>query len=240
MRIVVARNSKELGDEAARLTAEALMTAVRTKGWARMAMTTGASQLEAIAALSKQNLPWHQIELFQVCERVGLDDDDRGSCRKALKDRFAKRIPLAKVHCMDGTEESVKRISREVSRAPIDVLMLGMGEQGQVGFNSAPADLEADAPYILTEAADQVTMTLGQMMRASRVIVCAPYAIHAENVYEVMTHRLTPMFPATVLKLHRNIDWMLDRESAARIGVELTARCNPELEEYKVFEGPTE
>jgi len=55
MRITVARSPKELGEEAARLTAGALSVAVRKKGWARLALSTGATQLEAISALTRQN-----------------------------------------------------------------------------------------------------------------------------------------------------------------------------------------
>jgi len=239
MRITVARNPKELGEEAARLTAGALIEAVRKKGWARLALSTGATQLEAISALTRQNLPWQQIEVFQVCERAGLEDDDPASSRRALRERLAKRVPAAKVHYLDGTEEGMRTISREIRRAPIDAALLGMGEQGQIGFNVRPADFDTDDAYISVQTADRtlVTVSIREMMRMKRVIICAPYGIHAENVWQVMTHRLSPDCPATALKLHGNVDFLLDRESAAKIGVSLAAEFNPELEMYRVMNG---
>lgn len=242
MRITIAQSPKELGEEAARLTAEALREAVRRKGWARLALSTGATQLEAIAALTRQKLPWQQIEVFQVCERMGLDENDPGSCRRALKDRFARRVSVARVHYLDGTDEGMKAVSREFSRAPIDAALLGMGEQGQIGFNAAPADFEADAPYICAENSGQrlQTVSLRAMMRIGQVIICAPYAIHAENVRQVMMRRLSAEYPATALKLHRNADILLDRESAGQISVSLAARFNPELEMYRMMNGPME
>jgi len=242
MRITVARTPKDLGEEAARLTAEALNAAIRKKGWARLALSTGASQLEAMAALTRQKVNWQQVEVFQVCERVGLEESDAASCRKALKERFAKKVPAARVHYLDGTEENLKDVSREIRRAPVDAVLLGMGEQGQIGFNLSPADFEADAPYIGVEAENGqtafVTMSVCEMMRVNHAVICAPYAIHAENVWQVMTHRLAPEYPATALKLHRNIDWVLDSDSAAKIGVSLAAGYNPELEQYRIMSEP--
>ena len=239
MRITIARNPKELGEEAARLTAEALDDAIRKKGWARLALSTGATQLEAISALTKQKLPWNQIEAFQICERADAQESDPSSCRWALRERFIRRVPIARVHYLDGTEQGMKAISREIERAPIDAALLGMGERGQIGFNSAPADFEAQEAYLLVRNGEQelMTVSIAGLMRMNRVIVCAPYAIHAENVWQVMTHRLSEKYPATALKLHRSVDFLLDRASAARISVDLAARYNPELESYRLMNG---
>ena len=242
MRITVALNPKDLGEEAARLTAEALTEAVRKKGWARLALSTGATQLDAISALTKLKLPWQQIEVFQVCERAGLEDKDPGCCRKALRDRFARRVPVARVHFLDGTEDGMKAAAREIRRAPVDAALLGMGEQGQIGFNVSPADFEAQEAYISLQSAGKTlqTVSIREMMRMNRVIICAPYGIHAENVRQVLTHRLSPEYPVTALKLHKNVDFLLDRESAAKIGVGLAERFNPELEMYRIMNGPEE
>lgn len=238
MRIFVARGPKELGEEAARLTAEALNAAIRKKGWARMVLGTGASQLEALAALTKQQVSWRQVEVFQICERMGLAENDPGSCRKALKERFEKKLPGVLVHYLDGTEKGMQAVSAQIRRAPVDVMLTGLGEQGQIGFNQAPADFEADGAYLMLEpeAAENplITLSIREMMRCERVIACAPYGIHAENVWQIMTHRLSPELPATALKLHRSFDLLLDADSAAKISVELAARFNPELEEYRL------
>ncbi len=238
MRIFVARSPKELGEEAARLTAEALNEAIRKKGWARMALGTGASQLEALAALTRQKVPWRQVEVFQICERMGLEEKDPGSCRKALKERFEKKVPGVLVHYLDGTEDGMQALSMQIRRAPVDVMLTGLGEQGQIGFNQAPADFEANEPYITAEPEGAeyalITLSIAEMMRCGKVIACAPYGIHAENVWQVMTHRLSPELPATALKLHRSFDLLLDTDSASKISVELAARYNPELEAYRL------
>lgn len=238
MRITVTRNPRELGEEAARLAAQALTEAIRKKGHARLALSTGISQLETLTALSRKHIPWEKVELFQVMERV--NQDASGSCRKALNERFAKRMKLAAVYTLDSAEESAAALAEELKKEPVDVLLIGLGEQGQVGFNAAPADFEADESYVVLEGAEEkaVTMSVREMLRCGHVILCAPYGLHAETVWQVMTHGLTPDIPATALKRHADIDVLLDRESAAQVSVELAAQYNPNLESWRIMNDP--
>ena len=238
MRVIVAHNPRELGEEAARLAAAVLRRAVKKEGSARLALATGASVLDALAALTKEDVPWERIELFQVCEYVGMAKNDPKSCRKALCDRFAKRVPLKAVYDLDGTEEGVRRMNELLSEKHADLVLLGMGKNGQVGFNAAPADFDARMPYLMNEEA--VTMTVHEMMRSHNIIVCAPYAIHSENVWQVMTHSTTENLPATALKRHPKVDFLLDRESASQVSLNLMFRHNPQLTMYQVIEGEEE
>lgn len=239
MRITVARNPREMGEEAARLAAETLNRAVREKGWARMALSTGASQLDTMAALVKCQAPWRSVEVFQVNERAGLTDEQAASCRRALKDRFVRRLPLGGAHYMDGSEESVRRIGMELRKAPLDLILLGIGEQGQIGFNTAPADFENHEPYALISTGEELlaTMTVCEILRAGHIIACAPYGLSAETVYQVVKSQRTEELPATALKRHAQFDLMLDADSAERISVGLAAECNPELEMYRMING---
>lgn len=240
MRITVARNSRELGEEAANLAAKALKEAIAKRGWARMALSTGASQLDTLAALTRGQIPWKQVELFQVNERAGLPDEHPSSCRKALKDRFAQRVPLGSVHYMDGSEESLANISREMRKAPIDLILLGIGGQGQIGFNTAPADFESMDAYRAYPAREGqedalATMTVGEILRCRKIIACAPYGLQAENIRNILISRLTEQLPATALRLHGDFNLLLDADSAAQIDVSLIAKHNPALEMYRVF-----
>lgn len=242
MRITVARNSGQLGEEAAKLAADILLEAIAQKGWARLALSTGASQLDTLSALARKQIPWKQVELFQVCERVDGQEDDPSSCRKALKERFERKVVPGQVHYTDGSEESLAQIGREVRKAPIDLLLLGVGGQGQIGFNAAPADFECTDAYRAYPPEEGrgtalATMTVCEMLRCRRIIACAPYALQAENIRNILTSRLTEDLPATALKRHGNFDLFLDAESAAQINVSLVAEHNPELEMYRVLHG---
>lgn len=234
MRIAVKRSPRELGEEAACMTAQALKRAISERGVARLALGTGASQLEALSALARQDVPWKQVELFQIGERFA----EGGSCLKALRDRLIRRVPVGRVYGLDGTEESLRAASEALKEAPIDAVLLGMGDQGQIGFNAAPADFENCEPYAASGPdgpTDRViAMTVQQMLRSRRIILCAPYALHAETVWRMLTRDMTPDMPATAFKRHPDFDLLLDTDSAAQINVELAAAYNPQLEAFSL------
>lgn len=240
MRITVARNSRELGEEAANLAAQTLLQAISQRGWARMALSTGASQLDAISALTRRQIPWRQVELFQMNERVGVPHDHPSNCRKALQERFIRRVPVGQVHVLDGTEACVAEISREIRKAPVDLALLGVGGQGQIGFNTAPADFGcADAYRVIPSGEGQedalLTMSVREILRCRRIIACAPYGMQAENIRNILTSRPDERLPATALTQHPDFDLLLDADSAAAIDVSLVARHQPALSMYRVI-----
>lgn len=232
MRIIVARTPEEMGEEAARLSAEVLQHAVARKGSARIAAASGASQLTALSALSNQKLPWEKIELFQLCERI--DAQNNAVSRKAFKERLAKKLPFKKVHYAQSAQQMNELLASE----SVDLILMGLGDRGQIGFNAAPADFAAAMPYISTDKEQEgtlVTMTVREMLRSGHVIVCAPYAIHAQNVWQLMLSPLKETFPASALKRHPNFTLLLDRESAQYVSPAMAARYTPELTEFEVI-----
>ena len=236
MRIIVARTPEELGEEAARLSSEVLLRAIERNGTARIAAATGVSQLSTLAALSGQKLPWEKIELLQLHER--MDTQGNPVCREALAERFAKKLPLKKVHYLENSEESLKQMNAMLRQHPADLILIGLGKQGQVGFNAAPADFGTEAPYVCIQKEQEdplITMTVREMLRSGCVIVCAPYEIQAENVWRLMMTPLTENFPASALKRHPNLTLLLDRESAQYVSPAMTARYTPELTEFEVI-----
>lgn len=240
MRMMIADNPKTLGEAAAALAVETLKRAVRERGRARLAVSTGISQLDTLAALVRQQAPWKQIDLFQVGERLGAEGTDAGSCRRALRERLARRLPFGGTYFLDGTDENCARISDALRKAPADLLLLGLGDQGQIGFNAAPADFDRDEPYVRLSAGqgrsgEAVSMSIREMLRSRHIIVSAPHALLVDTVWKVVTHGLTPEIPATALKRHGNFDLLLERESAAMIDVDLAIRFNPSLSMYRTM-----
>lgn len=55
-----------------------------------------------------------------------------------------------------------------------------------------------------------------------------------------MTHSTTENLPATALKRHPKVDFLLDRESASQVSLNLMFRHNPQLTMYQVIEGEEE
>lgn len=240
MEIRICENPVELGKSAAKETAQILRTCIAEKGCARIALSTGASQFDTIKELVKQDVDWSKVEMFHLDEYVDLPITHKASFRKYLKERFVDFVPALKAaHFVDGTVESIAKLTEEITKSPIDVGLIGIGENTHIAFNDPPADFDTQESYIvvnLDEACRRqqmgegwfanfedvpkqaVSMTVSQIMKCERIISCVPYAVKAPAVEKTLhTKETTPYVPATKLKEHPNFILYVDKDSAAGI-----------------------
>ena len=94
MKIVVSKDAKALGCNAADYIAELINEAIATKGEARIILSTGASQLTTIEPLIERDIDWSKVTMFHLDEYVNLPETHIASFRKYLKERFIQKINL--------------------------------------------------------------------------------------------------------------------------------------------------
>ncbi|MDR1532678.1 MAG: 6-phosphogluconolactonase [Clostridiales bacterium] len=239
MNIVICQCPKALGLEAARRAAERLREAAREKGRARMVVSTGASQLDTFEALLKQEVDWSRVELFHLDEYINLPETHKASFRKYLKERFIDRVNLGGVFLVNGTREGIAPLTKALREAPVDVGLIGIGENAHIAFNDPPADFDTrEAYHVVTlddtcknqqvregwfdaagDVPDQaVSMTVYQIMQCKAVFSCVPYAVKACAVGNMLRAKnIDPGVPASILKTHADYTLLLDRDSSALV-----------------------
>jgi len=240
MEIRICKDPVELGKSAAREVAQILREVIAEKGNARIALSTGASQFDTIKALVKEDVDWSKVEMFHLDEYVDLPITHKASFRKYLKERFCDFVPTLKAaHFVDGTVEGIAALTEEIRKAPIDIGLIGIGENTHIAFNDPPADFDTEESYIvvnLDEACrnqqmgegwfasfddvpkQAVSMTVSQIMKCERIISCVPYPVKASAVEKTIhTKETTNLVPSTKLKEHPNFILYVDMDSAAGI-----------------------
>ncbi len=241
MEIRIAADRYALGKSAAAHVAQILRDVIAEKGRARIVLSTGASQFDTLEALTKEEgIAWNCVEMFHLDEYIGLPVTHPASFRKYLQERFVDRVaPLAAVHFVDGTQENIVRLTEELRRAPIDIGLIGIGENGHIAFNDPPADFETKDAYIVVDLNETckkqqlgegwfasmdevprqaVSMTPYQIMQCKRIVSCVPYAVKADAVEKTLRSKeVTALVPATLLKTHPDFILYLDAESAANV-----------------------
>lgn len=241
MEIRICQNSEELGKSAAKHVAQVLKEVIAQKGYARICLSTGASQFDTLKALvEEKGIEWSKVEMFHLDEYVDLPITHVASFRKYLQERFVDKVgPLKAVHFVDGTKECIAKLTEEIRKAPIDIGLIGIGENGHIAFNDPPADFDTKEAYIIVNLDDRckkqqmgegwfatiddvpkqaVSMTTYQIMQCERIVSCVPNAVKAEAIKNTLTAKeVTAMVPATLLTTHP--DWILyiDKNSAADI-----------------------
>ena len=242
MQLVIASDAQAMGREAAGMAAEVLKTAIDNNGEGRLLVATGASQFEVLENLCDRNdIDWSVIDAFHLDEYVGLDSGHPASFCRYLKERFVDRVPIRSFHFLRGDEDSASVIvaaSAAVSRQPIDLAMIGIGENGHVAFNDPPADFETDAPYItvtLDEACrcqqvgegwfdslasvptHAISMSVKQILESKRIICSVPDARKARAVRDCFESEVSNLRPASILQQHPATTLLIDRAAASNL-----------------------
>ncbi len=149
-------------------------------------------------------------------------------------------LPARGVHFLDGRATNAARecarYERAIRRAGgIDLLILGLGANGHIGFNEpgpaliarthrtrlAPATRAANASLFGGRPRDvpseALSMGMVTILRAKRIVLLATGASKARCVERMINGPLTTRLPASFLQLHRNVEVWLDRAAASRL-----------------------
>jgi glucosamine-6-phosphate deaminase len=244
--MILSENDKILGKKAAEHIASSLNQAIEKKGSARVIFSTGASQFTMFENLFESDIDWTKIEFFHLDEYIGIDENHPASFIKYLKERFIGKLKtnLKKVHFVDtsvGAEAIMEQLAKEITAAPVDLGVIGIGENAHIAFNDPPADFDCEDPFKIVTLDEgcrrqqhgegwfktledvpetAVTMTVKQIMKCEQIISVVPYKVKAKAVHDTLNSELTNMIPATILKNHPNWTLYLDSESASMIDVD--------------------
>ena len=90
MEIRICKDQVALGESAAKYVASRLNEIIEKKGHARIVLSTGASQFDTLAALTRENVNWSVVDMFHLDEYVGLPITHGASFRKYLQEKLAE------------------------------------------------------------------------------------------------------------------------------------------------------
>ncbi|MCG8652414.1 MAG: 6-phosphogluconolactonase, partial [Pirellulales bacterium] len=155
MRTILTADRTVMGRWVAAAAAETLRAAIAARGQANLVVATGSSQFEVLAELVQQDgIDWSRVHGFHLDEYVGITTEHPASFCKYLKERFVDHVPLASFEYLRGDEDpalTIGRAGERLAQSPIDLALVGIGENGHLAFNDPPADFETEQPYLLVE-----------------------------------------------------------------------------------------
>lgn len=242
MTIDIARNARETGIKAASQAAVELLSAVKDKGKARLMLATGQSHFHFYEELLKHPIPWEKVEIFHLDEYIGIPATHKASFRLYLQTRFLNYITPKAVYLIkaDGViEEVLAELQREVTKEPIDLGIVGIGNNGHIAFNDPPADFAAKEAYRIVEldaACRQqqvnegwfpdfasvpktaISASVSLILSFRSIISVVPHKAKAQAVKNTLESKeITNLIPSTILRTHPNWFLFLDEESASML-----------------------
>lgn len=241
MNINIQEDPKKLGFEAGKKTAALIREAIKANGSANVILATGSSQFETLNQLiEEKNIEWNKVTMFHLDEYIGLPLSHKASFRKYLKERFLDKVPpLKAVNLINGETdpaEECQRLGELIKKSPIDVALVGIGENGHLAFNDPPADFETEQPYIIADLDREcrqqqvnedwfetvenvpkqaISMSVKQIMLSKHIVCSAPGARKAKAIKDCLEGEISNLHPASILQNHPDCYLFLDEPSAS-------------------------
>ena len=209
----------------------------------RLGLTTGSTPASLYTRLKRAydegRVSFRNVEVYSIDEYYPYGKGEPQSrnmrLRSALLDGID--IPEENIHIPDGSvpQERISEYCAEYDKAfrGLDLLVIGMGEQGQIGFNEAGTSLKSRTRTVLLSyhsrkrqgrffngdfkhtPAAALTVGLDTIMTAGKIILMAWGEDKAEAVKRVAEMKPDSDYPASLLQAHPDITCYTDETGAS-------------------------
>ena len=231
----------ETHEELSSFVAGEILDTVRQKPDALLTLATGDTPLLTYKKLVQRSrdekVDWSAVKFAALDEWVGVPAENPGSCKSFLEENIFKQIPFQKqnIHLFDVQSGDLSGECALMdgfikTHGPVDLMLVGIGVNGHIGFNepgvsgdlySHVIDLESTTKsvgqkYFPSEIVLSQGITLGfrHILEAKRVIVIANGS-HKAKIIDVSLHgKITNDVPATLLRKHEGALFASDGDAA--------------------------
>jgi len=236
------------GAALARRLAEAIRKAAEGGRHLVLGLPTGRTSLpvyrELVRLHREDGLSFRDVVFFHLDEYWPMDPEAPQSFRAFTREYFFRHVDAepGRVHSPDGLlrrdeipafcaayEERIR------AAGGLDLVLLGIGRNGHIGFNEpgSPRDSrtrlveiaaatreDAVADFGSLEAVPRhgITMGIGTILEARRIVLAAFGSRKAAIVARALEGPVGPKVPASFLQEHAAAEFVLDRDAARALG----------------------
>lgn len=228
-----------MGKAAGEAAGERIVRLQQSQDEVRIVFAAAPSQLECLKTLTQiDGIDWSRVTAFHMDEYIGLPPEAPQRFSHFLKEHLFDVVRPGQVHLIDGSrspEAECARYAGLLAEAPIDIVCLGIGENGHIAFNDPPvADFEDKAlmkPVELEEACrlqqvndgcfpelaavptHALTLTIPALLSARHLFCTVPGLTKREAVRRTLSGPVSTACPASILRTHADCTLYLDTDS---------------------------
>ena len=210
-----------------------------------LGLATGSTPLKAykhmIELYERKAVDFSKVTTFNLDEYVNLDVRDRNSYHTFMYENLFNHIniPDENINFLNGNAWDLDKECRDYEKkikaaGGIDIQLLGIGSNGHIAFNEPAESFQrwshvvelkestiADNSRFFDDIKDvptkAVTMGIGSIMQAKRILIIALGEHKAKAIKQLIDGNVTPSCPASVLQFHTDVTLMLDEGAASLI-----------------------
>lgn len=196
---------------------------------------------QLIAWHQRGDFSFKEVRTVNLDEYRGLAPTHDQSYRYFMQTNFFDHIDIdpANTHVPDGLAADPDAFCAEYDElirglGYVDLQLLGVGRNGHIGFNEpsdcyikethvvdlAPSTIEANARFFASPddvPRQAMTMGIGCIMAARRVLLIASGADKADALYNAFCGPITPACPGSILQLHNDVVLVGDKAALSKL-----------------------
>ena len=162
LKVKVYSDRQSMGEQAAIEVGNKLKDLLDNQEYVRMIFAAAPSQNELLEFLSLQEgIDWTRVTAFHMDEYLGLKDESSQLFSTYLREKIYAKISLGKVYSIDSNSnnlmEECARYADLLKQAPIDIICMGIGENGHIAFNDPVAADFADPELVKIVNLDNIS-----------------------------------------------------------------------------------
>ncbi len=241
--IYIFENRAEMGVQSAADAAEIINKVIAEKGEANVVFAAAPSQNDLLENLLKHDIDWSKVRGFHQDEYIGIDASEPAGFGNFLRRAIFDKVQFKELHFLlcaeDETEAKCAEYTELLKKYPIDLIFLGIGENGHMAFNDpAVADFNDPKMIKVVELDDvcrqqqvndgcfatlndvpkqAMSLTMSFIMSVPHAVCVVPTDRKADAVYNATRGPVTTACPASILRQHKDAGLYLDKASAAKI-----------------------
>ncbi len=244
MRIIICENYEEMSQKAAAIMASQLIL----KPDSVLGLATGSTPIRMYEMLAEMNqkgeIDFEKVKSFNLDEYYKIAPDNDQSYYYFMNDKLFSKVNIKteNTHILDGLAEDPEaecaRFEKLIEESGgIDMQLLGIGQNGHIGFNEPDETLCAvthltgltestiNANSVFFESKDEMpksalTMGIGSILKSKRIMLLANGESKRRAVAELMNNDIKTSVPASLLKTHPDVILLCDKAACADINLE--------------------
>lgn len=244
LKVEIYATREEMGKKAATDIADKFNELIKEKGEINVIWAAAPSQNDVLKALVEdKSIEWGKINAFHMDEYIGLDKSAPQGFGNFLRERLFGLVPFKSVNYIDpsavDSEMEAQRYASILAKNKIDVVVLGIGENGHIAFNEPSVadfnDEKAVKSVVLEQKCRQqqvndgcfskiddvpthaITLTIPTLFNADYMFCIVPAKTKAKAVYDTLCGPIDESCPASILRKHDNAVLYLDNLSSSLI-----------------------
>lgn len=233
MNVIIVKDRQQGGQAGFEVFQEAYRKGAKVFG-----LATGSTPVTTYDALVASDLDFSEMTSVNLDEYVGLAPDHPQSYHYFMQQHLFNRKPFAHSYVPDGLNANAKaemaRYDQIIADNPIDLQILGLGQNGHIGFNEPGTDpalgthevtltestIKANARFFENEnevPRHAYSMGIASILKSRHILLEAFGAEKADAVKAMIEGPVTTDIPASFLQRHDNVTIIIDEAAASKL-----------------------